>query len=130
MLQRVYRQIKEADAEAKVTIATSKSQISAIHNQLGEQAAISAEPCRRDTFPAMALAAAHLQDVQGISREESIVVCPVDPYVEEEYFKALKELSRQAKTGEAGLVLLGITPTYPSEKYGYIIWRTINGSYL
>ena len=58
MLQRVYRQIKEADAEAKVTIATSKSQISAIHNQLGEQAAISAEPCRRDTFPAMALAAA------------------------------------------------------------------------
>jgi len=121
MLQRVYRQIKEADAEAKVTIATSKSQISAIHNQLGEQAAISAEPCRRDTFPAMALAAAHLQDVQGISREESIVVCPVDPYVEEEYFKALKELARQAKTGEAGLVLLGITPTYPSEKYGYII---------
>lgn len=121
MLQRVYRQIKETDADAKVTVATSRSQISAIRNQLGEQAAISVEPCRRDTFPAMALAAAHLKDIQGIGREESVVVCPVDPYVEEDYFRALRELALQAEKGEAGLVLLGITPTYPSEKYGYII---------
>lgn len=121
MLQRVYRQIKETDADAMVTVATSKSQISAIRNQLGEQAAISAEPCRRDTFPAMALAAAHLQDIQGIGREESVVVCPVDPYVEEDYFRALRELARQVEKREANLLLLGITPTYPSEKYGYII---------
>ncbi len=121
MLQRVYRQIREADMDAKVTVATSKSQISAIHNQLGEEAAISAEPCRRDTFPAMALAAAHLSDVQGISPEESVVVCPVDPYVEKDYFAALKALAFQAEKGEAKLVLLGIEPAYPSEKYGYII---------
>lgn len=121
MLQRVYRQIREADMDVKVTVATSKSQISAIHNQLGEEAAISAEPCRRDTFPAMALAAAHLSDVQGISPEESVVVCPVDPYVEKDYFAALKALASQAEKGEAKLVLLGIEPAYPSEKYGYII---------
>jgi len=35
MLQRVYKQIKKADPEAAVTIATSKTQVSAIHNQLG-----------------------------------------------------------------------------------------------
>ena len=121
MVQRVYRQIKEADPEAKVTVATSRSQISAIHNQLGEGVAISAEPCRRDTFPAMALAAAHLRDVQGINPEESVVICPVDPYVEKDYFEALKALAGQAEKGEANLVLLGIAPTYPSEKYGYII---------
>ncbi len=121
MLQRVYCQIREADMDAKVTVATSKSQISAIHNQLGEEAAISAEPSRRDTFPAMALAAAHLSDVQGISPEESVVVCPVDPYVEKDYFAALKALASQAEKGEAKLVLLGIEPAYPSEKYGYII---------
>lgn len=121
MVQRVYRQINEADKTARVTIATSKAQISAIHNQLGEGVCISPEPCRRDTFPAMALAAAHLTDVQGIDPEESVVVCPVDPYVEEDYFETLKELSVQAEKGEANLVLLGIAPTYPSEKYGYII---------
>ena len=49
MVQRVYRQIKETDETAKVTIATSRAQISAIHNQLGEGVHISPEPCRRDT---------------------------------------------------------------------------------
>ena len=38
MLQRVYRQIKQVDTDATVTIATSKTQVSAIHNQLGERA--------------------------------------------------------------------------------------------
>ena len=33
----------------------------------------------------------------------------------------LQKLSDQAKKGEANLVLMGIEPTYPSEKYGYII---------
>ena len=121
MVQRVYRQIKETDETAKVTIATSRAQISAIHNQLGEGVHISPEPCRRDTFPAMALSAAHLTDIQGIDPEESVVVCPVDPFVEKEYFEALKALSVQAGKGEANLVLLGIAPAYPSEKYGYII---------
>ena len=121
MVQRVYRQIKKADADAAVTIATSKTQVSAIHNQLGDEVGISVEPCRRDTFPAIALATAYLVDVLHIDPEESVVVCPVDPYVEDDYFEALKGLSQQAEKGEANLVLMGIEPTYPSEKYGYII---------
>lgn len=121
MVQRVYRQIKKVDADATVTIATSKTQVSAIHNQLGVEVGISVEPCRRDTFPAIALATAYLVDVLHIDPEESVVVCPVDPYVEDDYFEALKGLSQQAEKGEANLVLMGIEPTYPSEKYGYII---------
>lgn len=121
MVQRVYRQLKQVDSEVNITIATSRTQISAIHNQLGEGVSISLEPCRRDTFPAIALATAYLHDIQGVSEEESVVVCPVDPYVETDYFEALKRLGEQADKGEANLVLMGIEPTYPSEKYGYII---------
>lgn len=121
MVQRVYRQIKSIDSDAVVTIATSKSQVSAIHNQLGEEVGISIEPCRRDTFPAIALAAAYLHDIQGVEEGESVVVCPVDPYVEEDYFQAIEKLGKLAETEEANLVLMGIEPTYPSEKYGYII---------
>ncbi len=124
MVQRVYRQIKKVDPDATVTIATSKTQVSAIHNQLGGEVGISVEPCRRDTFPAIALATAYLVDVQGIDPEESVVVCPVDPYVDDTYFAALKDLAKQADKGEANLVLMGIEPTYPSEKYGYIIPTT------
>ena len=121
MVQRVYRQIRTVDADAVVTIATSKSQVSAIHNQLGMDVGISVEPCRRDTFPAIALATAYLHDVQKISPEEAVVVCPVDPYVEEDYFVALRRLWELAQAGTANLVLMGIDPTYPCEKYGYII---------
>ena len=121
MVQHVYRQIKKIDSDAKVTIATSKTQVSAIHNQLGDEVGISVEPCRRDTFPAIALATAYLHDVLGVPEDEAVVVCPVDPYVEDDYFAALKALGEQADKGEANLVLMGIEPTYPSEKYGYII---------
>lgn len=121
MLQRVYRQIYKVDSNAQITIATAKSQVSAIHNQLGSDIAISVEPCRRDTFPAIALATAYLHDIQKVSENDVAVVCPIDPYVEDDYFEALKALGEQAEKGEANLVLMGIEPTYPSEKYGYII---------
>lgn len=121
MVQRVYRQIRAVDSDATVTIATSKKQVSAINNQLGDGVGISIEPCRRDTFPAIALATAYLHDVQGVPESEAVVVCPVDPYVEREYFEALKELGRLASEGVSNLTLMGIEPTYPSEKYGYII---------
>lgn len=124
MVQRMYGKIKKIDSDATVTIATSKSQISAIHNQIGTEVGISVEPCRRDTFPAIALATAYLVDVMGVDPNEPVVVCPVDPYVEDDYFEALKKLSDQAAKGEANLVLMGIEPTYPSEKYGYIIPKT------
>ena len=126
MVQRVYRQIHSVDRTAEVTIATSKSQVSALHNQLGDHVGISVEPCRRDTFPAIALAAAYLNDVRGVSKEETVVVCPVDPYVEEDYFEALQKLGDRVEVSEANLVLMGIEPTYPSAKYGYIIPETKN----
>lgn len=121
MVQRVYRQMKSVLPEADVTVATSRSQVSSILNQLGEQVGISVEPCRRDTFPAIALSAAYLADVRKVDLDEQVVVCPVDPLVEDEYFAALGRLCQQVDKGEANLVLMGIEPTYPSEKYGYII---------
>ena len=121
MVQRVYRQIRTVDPEAKVTIATSREQAPSIYEQLGENVGISVEPCRRDTFPAIALASAYLADVRGVKRDEAVVVCPVDPYVDEAYFHGLRSLAGQAAKGEARLVLMGIEPDGPSEKYGYII---------
>ena len=117
MLQRVYRQIQKAAPNSTVTIATSRSQSSIIRNQLGEQVGISLEPCRRDTFPAIALATSYLHDVRKVQEEEAVIVCPIDPYVEDSYFETLEQLGQQAAKGEDNLVLMGIEPTYASEKY-------------
>ncbi len=121
MVQRVYRQIKSVDDKAKITIATSKTQVSAIHNQLGEQVSVCVEPTRRDTFPAIALAASYLHDELQVDPEESVVVCPVDPYVDNSYYEAVAKMGNIAGSGMKNITLMGIEPTYPSEKYGYII---------
>ena len=121
MVQRVYRQIMTVAPDSSVTVATSRSQVSALHNQLGTDIGVSVEPCRRDTFPAIALAAAYLHDIKGMSENEAVIVCPVDPYVEDEYFRCLGKIFDAARRDEANLILMGIAPTYPSDKYGYII---------
>lgn len=121
MLQRMYRQIQKVDREAKITITASKTQMAAVYDQLGDMVSLCEEPCTRDTFPAIVLAAAYLYEVKKIPKEEVVVICPVDPYVEEDYFEALKELEQLAKKKEINLALMGIEPTCPSERYGYII---------
>ena len=124
MLQRTFRMLCDVDKDVSVTIAASESQAVSIRNQIGDSVGISIEPCRRDTFPAIALATAYLHDVQGIDLNKAVVVCPVDSYVEAEYYERLLKLEKMAEKGEANLVLMGIEPTCPSEKYGYIIPKT------
>lgn len=121
MVQRMYRMIHEVDNQAKITIATSENQVSSIQAQLGSAVGVSVEPCRCDTFPAIALATAYLHDVLDIDKNEVVVVCPVDHYVESDYFHMFQKMSDQAAQGQANLVLMGIEPTYPSELYGYIV---------
>lgn len=121
MVHRVFRQIITVDPNAKVTIATSRTQVSAIQNQLGDQVSICVEPCRRDTFPAIVLAATYLKDELGVCLDETVVVCPVDPYVDNSYYEAIGKLEDLVKANTANLTLMGIEPTVPSNKYGYII---------
>lgn len=124
MVERIYSQIKAVDKDANIVIATSKTQISAVKNQLGDNVGISLEPCRRDTFPAILLASMYLHDVKKVNKDESVIVCPVDPYVDDSYFEAMKKLDGLVQSGNSNLTLMGIEPTYPSSKYGYIIPKT------
>lgn len=126
MLQRMYRHIRGVDPEAGVTIAAGEAQVPGIMEQLGDDnVGISIEPCRRDTFPAIALTSAYLHDRRGVPEDEVVVVCPVDPYVDERYFEALRALADiAASDGASNLVLMGMEPDSPSEKYGYIIPET------
>ena len=121
MVQRVYRQINSIDKNANITIATSVNQVPQLKNQLGNNIDISIEPARRDTFPAIALASLYLLDKKDVSENDTVVVSPVDPYVSDEYFSKMLELDNKVKKEDINIGLIGIKPTYPSEKYGYIL---------
>ena len=73
MVQRVFRQIKEVDPEANIIIATSKKQVSSIHNQLGDSVSVCVEPTRRDTFPAIVLASVFLSSEKNVSRDDGLM---------------------------------------------------------
>ena len=121
MVQRVYRQIREAGIDAHIVVATGASQVDSIRSQLGKNVDVVVEPERRDTFPAIALASVYLARERQMDRDEVILALPVDPFADIEYFHTMVQMEQAVKSGIADMVLMGIEPTYPSEKYGYIV---------
>ncbi len=121
MVQRVVRQAVEARLTTEITLATNASQLDIITNQLGESVSVVTEPERRDTFPAIALAASYLSLEKKCSDDEVVVIMPCDPYTELGYFQTIGKMVECVEQNVADLVLMGITPTYPSEKYGYVV---------
>jgi len=124
MVQRVVRQIHQAHLPATITLATNASQRDIIVNQLGDDIDMVLEPQRRDTFPAIALACSYLSFSKHLSPNETIVVMPCDPFTELGYFMTIGRMAEAVEQQLADLVLMGITPTYPSSKYGYIVPAT------
>ena len=121
MIQRSYRQVLVEIPDAKITFTTLKSQASSIRKQLNEVVDICVEPCRKDTFPAIALVSLYLYNRKSIDPNEPLIVSPIDLFVENDFYQSFIELSDIVRQSEQALHLLGIEPTYPSEKYGYII---------
>lgn len=121
MIQRVWRQINSVDLAQSTMIATGKAQVDILQSQLGSEAKLLVEPDRRDTFPAIALAASYLYSVEDVDLNEFITIMPVDPYVQATFFSRIKELENVLLASHANLALIGVTPTHPSTKYGYII---------
>lgn len=120
MIQRVVRQIRSAGLTDDIVIATGSNQKDSIENQLGDSISVVTEPCRRDTFPAIMLACSWLAD-RGADRDEPVVVMPCDSYTEAGYFDTVARMAEAVARRDADMVLMGIEPTYPSAKYGYIV---------
>lgn len=121
MVQRVVRQARLANLTEDITLATNASQQDIIVNQLGDTVNLVTEPERRDTFPAIALAASYLKLAKQCADDEVVVIMPCDPYTELGYFETIGKMVECVKANVADLVLMGIAPTYPSEKYGYVV---------
>ncbi|MHB1627714.1 MAG: sugar phosphate nucleotidyltransferase [Bacilli bacterium] len=119
MLQRVWTQIGEADLQEDAYICSSRAQLDVIEAQIGRAAFIE-EPARRDTFPAISLACAYLWDVEKVPEDDMVVIMPIDPYVDSEFFAGLKMLPQVLGESGADMVLMGVRPTEPSGKFGYI----------
>ncbi len=124
MVQRVFGQLNEVGLGESTVIATGKGQVEMLESQLGKEVPLIVEPERRDTFPAIALAASYLYTMTNASLDDAVAVLPVDPYVDTAFFKRILDLEKLLGETKADLALMGVKPTYPSEKYGYIVPET------
>ncbi|KPV44467.1 sugar phosphate nucleotidyltransferase [Alicyclobacillus ferrooxydans] len=118
MVQRVWAQLGKVGLQEHAYICASRAQHDMIDAQVGDVPFIE-EPMRRDTFPAIALASTYLRSV-GASNDEVVAVIPVDHYVEDVYFERIAQLEAVLRDSDADLALLGVTPTEPTSKFGYI----------
>ena len=128
MIQRVVRQIRDAKLTDNITFATNAVQRDSIINQLGEDVNVVTEPERRDTFPAIALASSYLAKGKKCDDDEVVVIMPCDVYTESKYFATIGKMVETVENDVADLVLMGITPTYPSEKFGYVVPESITST--
>lgn len=78
------------------------------------------EPSRRNTAPAIALAAQHLLETSPEGEETILAILPADHSIHDslKFRQHLQEAETLAKDGY--IVTLGVTPTEPHTGYGYI----------
>lgn len=119
MLERVWRQLAETSLQAHTYVCASKAQQDAIFSQIGQVPFIE-EPERRDTFPAITLAATYLRDIVGCPENESVIVLPVDHFVDAKFFRSLVALESILQYPDTQLALMGVEPISPTSKFGYI----------
>lgn len=120
MLQSVWGSINKLGFGENTYICASRAQHDSIIAQVGNNTPFIEEPNRRDTFPAIALATLYLLDETNCSIDEPIVVMPVDQHVDQHYFTTVATLPEYLVSSRADLALLGVTPTEPNSKFGYI----------
>lgn len=120
MLQKVFLQLQKANIDANITIAAASQQVDSIRRQLGNGVSLVVEPERRNTYPAIALALAALVKDGNATLDDVVLIMPVDVCAETAYFESFGAMQKVVSQKKADIVLLGIKPTYPSAKYGYI----------
>jgi len=123
MLQKTWRILAEKFGSANLFVAGNCNHETILREQLGVEAQLILEPAQRDTFAAISLAASYLVTRKDTRTEETVIVLPVDTYTEPQFYDCMIELDRLIQQQVAPLALMGITPKYPADKFGYILPR-------
>jgi mannose-1-phosphate guanylyltransferase / mannose-6-phosphate isomerase len=81
---------------------------------------IALEPCPKGTAPAIAWAFKWLEEKQGLTPQEPVLISPSDHWIspEELFLEKIEQTADAAKQGK--IVVFGIRPSRPETGYGYI----------
>ncbi|MDQ0060597.1 sugar phosphate nucleotidyltransferase [Paenibacillus harenae] len=110
MVQRLWRQLGDAGLQEHTRFATSMEQMEHMKRQTGERTPLILEPEQRGTFPAIALAASYLYSIAGVSLNETVIIMPVDAYVESDFYDWIQQLPNRLRESGSQLMLIETAP--------------------
>ncbi len=125
LLQKTILRLTNTTFIDDIVISTNPQYISLVQKQIDEMHLninihILAEPCRRNTAPAITLAIQFLQTLPTTKHEDTVLILPSDHLLEPEsaFIHAIYQINPIAQ--EKKLITFGIKPTKPETGYGYI----------
>lgn len=120
LLQQTYERFARIIPKENIIVSTHSAYSNLIHEQLPELPAeqILHEPAHKGTAPSMAFAAYH---IRTLNPEANIVMAPADQVIlDEEAFAKDMHSALSHVAGHDCLLTVGIRPTHPETRYGYI----------
>lgn len=121
MIERVCRGLEKAELLDSSCIVTHRSQVEITRKSIFGNVSVLAEPQKRGTFTAVALAASYLHSVMRVASEEIVAVIPVDSYVDASFFTKIHQFPSVLAESQADIALIGVKPEFPSTQFGYIL---------
>ncbi len=120
MLQETQRRLEGLECAPPVVVCNAEHRFMVaeqLRNETTEQATLILEPAGRNTAPAIALAALHVQQAHP---EALLLVLPADHHVTdpEAFQRTVVSASEPAQAGR--LMTFGVVPTQPETGYGYV----------
>lgn len=128
MVQATMEHLKRLGLEKDVIVAATGKQIEQLHAQLGTHIQTVIEPERKDTYPAILLCAAYLRAELNVDADETVIVLPVDHLTDASFYSMLFQLDKLIQRDQAAIGLIGVRPTEPSGKFGYMIPAAASGA--
>ena len=126
LLQQTFERYKNIVRSENIIVTTNIKYKEIVQQQLPEikESQILVESARRDTAPAIAQAAYH---IQKISPNANVVVAPIDHLIlnENEFFNSIRD-GIEFVSDKDIILTLGIKPNRPETGYGYIQVNDIN----
>jgi mannose-1-phosphate guanylyltransferase len=121
MLQASVSRLQGLVEPSKVLVLTNEVLVEATRQQLPAipQSSIIGEPCKRDTAPCVALAAAL---IDRIDPNATMLVTPADHEIQRTdlFHQAVREGQALIDSSPTRFVTFGIVPDYPAQVFGYI----------
>ncbi len=121
MIQATLRRLGDLVPAQRILVVTGRQLAETLADQLPElpTASILGEPCRRDTAPAIGLAAAIVADRDA---DATMAVMPADHVIQPDHLfqQAIVQAAEFVAENPQTIVTFGIRPSYPAESFGYI----------